>query len=786
MIFFSTILSVLIKNYFFSYIAPPPPAVVTQTSDGFGLHGFHSTGPFRRPSSPGSTELGDEIINGRIDFGPSRHFPRTPRPHIHPDREDYEYDSDPTHRPGTQVRPPKPPKPDLQPTKLIDEGTQSEDKSTRNVGTMHEPVETRNFGNEVQPQSSSTQTSFPLKQPQKPPKKTFFTYIERPDHTERLIDDSYPDQRISPQPHDIYYERYETIPHDRSKRRSPSPQIIDYPSDRQQPYYDIQYEDRQPEICRRRSPSPQIIDYPCDRQQPYYDTEFKDHEPEICHRRSPSSPVIYHSMPRPPPDHEPEIRHRRSPSPPPVKYRSMPRLSPDHEPEIHHRRSASRSPVIYHSMPRPPPDHEREIRHRRSPSSSPVIYRSVPRPPPDHEPEIRHRRSPSPPPVIYRSMPRLSPDHQPETRRRRSPSPPPVAYRSMVRLPPGHPPITIYRPYTPTLPRRSRGSSAPHRRPHSAAPRYRPQMYSQETDTSLDAMKRKQHMGVQYEPRSTKEKGTSLSYRLKQPTTSHRTIDASMYSQERYRSPHSSLPRHRDHSPKQYYIQPTTDDYYRQEEEEEDEEEEKAPSMHDQSTMAELLVSLDHYTQCESQPYMADHYVQTTPTLDEDDQNLLEESYIRQLPSRGSISIPQPVIIQPDSLPRTRRSQHSSTRRKRDGLDYTGKILEVSLHHGQQQRTTSMRESPLLNIGTEHFIQQTPTNEYTVPFETRYVYDSTRSSTLRSRSSNSINAPNRNSPRTHLFTNSPIHQSRSNGNFYLSSGPPRSLRSSFRLDVTTD
>jgi hypothetical protein len=310
-------------------------------------------------------------------------------------------------------------------------------------------------------------------------------------------------------------------------------------------------------------------------------------------------------------------------------------------------------------------------------------------------------------------------------------------------------------------------------------------MYSQETDTSLDAMKRQQHIGVQYEPRPTREKGTSPSIRLKKSIpTNYRSIDTSIYP-----TPHSSLPRRHDRFEKPYYIQPTTDNY-REEEEEEEEEEERPPSMHDHSTMADLIVNLDHYTQCDSQPYMADHYVQTTPSLDEYEQrnrfDIPEEPYIRQLPSRGSISIPQPVVIQPDSLPRQRRSEHSSTHSKRDGLDYTGKILEVSLHHGRQQRTTSIRNSPLLNIGTEHVLYQPPTTEYTIPFETRYISDSTRSSSVRSRSNSTIVVPVLNSPRTHLFTNNSLRQSRSNGNFFLSTPAPRSLNSLFRVDITTD
>jgi hypothetical protein len=498
-----------------------------------------------------------------------------------------------------------------QPTKLISEGTQSEEKTTRNVGTMHEPVKTRNFGNEVQPQSSATQTSFPLKK--KTPKQVF-TYIERPDHTPVVCDEQpYHEQRISP--------RFQFVPKE-----------------------DIYYERA---TCRTPSP-PQICVYP-------YDIQYSEYHTEVCPRPSPLLPS----------------QQRKQP---PVSYCPI-------------------TTIITEERP---------------------IYRP---------------RTPSP--------------------QRRS--------------------------HTPTPPRRPRHPSPP-RRPRSATPRHRPQMYSQETDTSLDAMKRRQHAGVQYEPRPTKEKGTSSSLRIKTQPTSHRltTHDTTIYPQ-RY-----------DRPQKTYYIQPTTIEYYPAEEEEEEEEEEETPSMHDQSTMAELLFSFDHYTQCESQPFMADRYVQTAPIYDEDEQrnlfDLPEDSHILELPRGGSISIHQPVIIQPDTLPRIRRTQHSPTRPKHDGLDYTGKNLELPLRHGQQQQATHTLNSPLLNIGTEHFIHQPPTNEYTTPFETRYVYGSDRSSTT--------NRPNiisaLHSPRTHLFSNSPVHQSKSNGNFYLSTAPSHSLNSTFHLDITTN
>lgn len=219
--------------------------------------------------------------------------------------------------------------------------------------------------------------------------------------------------------------------------------------------------------------------------------------------------------------------------------------------------------------------------------------------------------------------------------------------------------------------------------------------------------------------------------------------------------------------------------------------------------MADLIVSFDHYTQYDAQPFMADRYIQTTPVPDEIGEeeasiNLPEEQDIRQLPGNGSISIPQPLIIQPDTLPRTRRSNLSPTRPGRDGLDYTGSNLEVPLHRGQIQRTLSIRNSPLLNIGTERILHQSPANEIATPFETFYVYESDGTSTLtrnqyRTSRDNSVRRPVLNSSRTHHFqrdsfgdTPASVRQSRTNGNFFLSSPPMRSINSSFRLNISRE
>jgi len=410
-----------------------------------------------------------------------------------------------------------------------------------------------------------------------------------------------------------------------------------------------------------------------------------------------------------------------------------------------------------------------------------------------HE-EFDYERTPSP---ELRQDPRMYPRHEEIEYEQPSPPPPPppcYRWRSSPSYyetreqpsPPRRTRIPTDRPFTPSPPRLSRHPS-PYRRPQSATPRSRPLMFSQETDTSLDAMKSQQHRGVQYEPTPTREKGTQPSIRLKRPTPRPPTSYLSIT------SPVLSLPR-RHPSPEttSYYIQPT-DKYYRNTRFEDDEEqqqvdvydddddEEHPPSMHDQSTMADLIVSLDHYTQCDSQPYMADHFVQTSPTNDEDEQSNDRNSIRGKLPLRRSISISQSEVVQPPTLPRPRRSQYSPTRAKRDGIDYTGKNLEVSLHHGLQ-RQTSTRDSPLLNIGTQHVLEQLPTNEYTIPFETRYIYDSMRSS----KQNSTIVAPVLNSSRTHLLTYNPVQQSRTNGNFFLSTPSARSINSSFRLHMTTD
>ncbi|CAF1093146.1 unnamed protein product [Rotaria sp. Silwood1] len=641
-----------------------PSTIPTKTGDGSDT--IHSGLTPRRPSSTPPTDLDAETRNGSGRQHPRPTYPRTPRP-PHDNQMDGNYDSDTTSEPTRRIPPSivESKKP-----KLIDGFTQSEERPTRNVGTMHEPIQTRNFGNEVQPQSSSTQTSYPSHiKPSKEP----FTFIERREPIEAPCTNYYPDSRIcgSPQhvPDDVYYDLYDKKPHEHIERRSPSP-----------------------------SPPRQTTDYIYDgHYHPCYHTQYKDHS---------------HHQPISSDDYDRSQRSRT------------------------------------YSPPLPP---------------SVILHRPITIP--------THDRILTP---THRTRTASSPQQRP-----RKPSP-------------------QYRCHTPTPSRPSRHVS-PNRRPRSTTPRHRPHMHSQETDTSLDAMRKQHHTGVQYEPRSTQEKGTTPSIRTRIQPINQRstTINSSIYYQEKYPTAHPTLTRDYDRSRQQYCRKPPNyDDYiedycrHNEEDEEEEEDEDETPSMHDQSTMAELIVYLDHYTQCESQPFMADRYIQTTPIVDENEQRNIpdyaDESFIRQLPRSGSISIQQPMIIQPDSLPRRQPSRPSPTRPKRDGIDYTGNNLEVSLHHGLQ-RVSSIRDSPLLNIGTQNVLNQPIANEYVTPFETRFIYESDTTSSMRSRSDRSVLVPVLNSARTHLFTRSPPRQSKSNGNFYLSTAPPsRSTNSSLRIDIATD
>ena len=674
-------------------LVPRPPTVTTQTSEVFN---GRPTAPIPRTStSSPPTDIEAEIV-GIPHFDRHGRFPRTPGPRPDSALDDHEDDMDRISRINGQHH--QRGKPASQRNKLIDEATQSEERSTRTVGTMPEPIQTKNFGNTVQPQTSATQTSFP------PAAKASFTNLERMDDDPPATVEPHSHRRSpSRSPHSVrqrhYYPDDHLVPHRRHATRTPSPPDVDHGYYTTSPHRPT------------RTPVPASYADEYAYRDPYlhYESDYRD----------------------------------------------------DFEPLSHH-------PDDYYYTDPP--------RHRSTSSTRWSVRLS--------------------PPELYSHVETIDIDRPPAVRGRpRTISP-------------------VRRPHTPT-PMRATRSPSPYYRPPSAPPRQRPRMRSQETDTSLDSMKRQRHTGVQYESRQTQDKGTTPSIRAKPPPASRRSphLNTSAHSQPTHRTPQPSISRaHRYSLPRyeqpyrQEHVRPSIEDDYRREREEDnigEERRERAPSMHDHSTMADLIVSFDHYTQYDAQPFMADRYMQTTPVPDEMGEeeasiNLPEEQDVRQLPGNGSISIPQPMIIQPDTLPRTRRPQRSPPRLHRDGLDYTGSNVEVPLHRGQQQRSHSISNSPLLNIGTERVIHQSPANEIATPFETFYVYESDGTRTLtrsqfRTSRNGSLRRPVLNSSRTHHFqrdsfgdSSAPVRQSRTNGNFYLSSPPLRSVNSSFRLDITRE
>jgi len=111
--------------------------------------------PPKIPSTP-TTDITDELADGEF-FDKPQQFRQTPDPYLGESRNDDDDDSDSMteirqhNRDLSRQR-------QLQSKSFRDYGTQMDDKGTRTIGTMSEPVKTRNSGNETQPQSSSTQT----------------------------------------------------------------------------------------------------------------------------------------------------------------------------------------------------------------------------------------------------------------------------------------------------------------------------------------------------------------------------------------------------------------------------------------------------------------------------------------------------------------------------------------------------------------------------------------------------------------------------------------------------
>ncbi len=710
------------------------------------------------PSTP-TTDNSDEITE-REPFDKPQTFRRTPDPYLHNLRYNNEGDAEdsdtmPEVRQHNRDRAAK-----IQSElkKVRDYGTQSEAKSTRNIGTMSEPVKTRNAGNEVQPQSSATQTSSLLQQQQRqlPYDGTQQDETDlRPSKSQRSRYDSRTNG---------YYPSQHSTPPDHRHRCVPSSSI----SPRQRDYSD--YDQHEAPYLSQYNGDPHD-QYTITRNDYQRSTSHRPYSDSQTRQRIPS-PTNFHRTP-----------------PPPVEYRSTP---------LNDR---------YRTVS--PSDHYRYTQPQRSRSPSPPDQKYIQTPTSRQRtvsPLSQRRSRPterSPPPSRHHISSSTKLHHTPS---------PPVEYRSTS-------PHDRHRP----------PSSTPAN--YSRKTKDRPRMVSTETDTSLDGMKPQQHRGVQPEPPSTREYGITTNGEKKyspQASQSPNRNTRSPYSQ--YQTLNSSLPKRQDYitispyhdnykvlrddqSPstrKNYRLRPVQNDFYADNYEE-------IPTKHDGYISPEYNRSFDRPKEYISKPFTGDHYQRTSPTAeprsDEEEQNITvnlneeipNEEYMNELPSGGSISIRSTTVIQPDTLPRSYGQNKSPRHQKYDRVDNRTKITESPLHHSVQ-RINSVHDSPVLNIGTEKIIYQSPDNEFTVPFKTRYIRDlndgsnefttnnnSIRSSTLkrddlRSRSNRILLLPVINSARTYVFEKQVlpanyIRQSRTNGNFYLATSPPlRSLNSSFQID----
>ncbi len=713
--------------------------------------------PPKLPSTP-TTDSTDEIAE-REPFDRPHNFRHTPDPYIRDSRDNNEGDEEDSDT-MSEIRPHNRYGSDKLKAKVRDYGTQSEIKSTRNVGTMSEPIKTRNYGNEAQPQSSATQTlGLQQQQQQQLPYNVIQqdeTDLRQPT-SQRSRHDSrtngyHPSQRSTSL---NYPDRY-MFSSPKSQRR------IDY-SD---------YDERQ---------TPHLSQYNDDPRGQQISTR-NDYEHSTIHRPHSSSQTQQH-IPS-------STTLHRTPSPP-----------------VEHRTRSSNDRYRTHS----PPDQHRFIQPQRSRSPSPPIQK-------DTSTSTSRQRTVSPP-----SQRRSRPSQ-------RSPSPPTSRHHTSSST-------KLHRTPSPPTGYRSRSPKDRHRSPLSSSKNYsrktkdRPQMISAETDTSLDGMRPQQHRGVQSETPSTRDYGiTSNAENKYPPQTSHSTNLNTRSSYSQYQTFNSSLPKRQDYitiSPnennykslrddqppstrKNYRLRPVQHDSYADNYEE-------ISSKHDESMSPEYNHTFDRPKEYTSKPFTGDRRQQTSPTVQHrsneevqhatlsfTDDDIPNDQYIRELARGDSISIQSTTVIQPDTLPRSYGQNKSPTHQKYDRVDNRGKLAELPLHHGHQRRT-SIDDSPVLNIGTEKIIHQSPDNESAIPFEIRYVHDhgydfktnnnnnNIRSSTLkrddlRSKNSRTLLLPVLNSSRTYVFEKQSlpgnyVRQSRINGNFYLAASPTlHSLNSSFPVD----
>lgn len=308
--------------------------------------------PPRIPSTP-TTDTSDELIERKpFERRHKNHYSPDP---FHTDSQDNIDDDTEDSDSMSQVQPHNRDRVVQQRTGMKagrDFGTQVDERPTRTIGTMSEPVKTRNAGNEVQPQSSSTQT-FDLLREQQQHKEDIMDY--RPSASYRERDDRrtnghYPSYRSTSLDHRDHHDN----DHHRSRHRS------HYRDDPHDPY--ISARDRYHPHSSSSRRHHRHLSPSSPHGTPPPPAPYRSTSPDNRHR-SPSPSSRYHFSP--------SQRHRsRSPSPKKYSSTSALRQNQVSPPSQRRSRSPQRSPSPTFSK-RPIPS---QVHHTPSP---PFEYCSI-------------------------------------------------------------------------------------------------------------------------------------------------------------------------------------------------------------------------------------------------------------------------------------------------------------------------------------------------------------------------------------------------------------------------
>ena len=466
---------------------------------------------------------------------------------------------------------------------------------------------------------------------------------------------------------------------------------------------------------------------------------------------SPTKPHRGYSESRPGPSESPD-HHRQTGHTPPV--------SRD-RPEDRRSRTRSKDPIDHRDRDDPCPNQYRP----RTPLNG---HRSPSRPKDNIDP--RNRRSRTSPHGVS------SPRHQ-------LPYEPPL---SPPRARPANGHNLGYKP----------GRSPSPQPVHVEKRKDQPAKVAVETDTSLDGVKISVNIGVQPEPKSTRDNATSPTLHLERQSQPRPTIirPANVTPPEHRRptvsrtegtrqNPDRFTPIYRDNVPlrdtdspstrRSFLLRPGRGDDHRSIPS-------RTSSMHDISTKNHDPQG-QQYTR---KPYKDDDYVSIISPPEESyyerrpkgsASEIRHGSYSEKLRPHESISIVPATVNQPDTLPRPHRHQ-TPTRDTSSGFPQ-----QVSgTTQDPRQQDPFNRRSPKLHRADENILGTSGSNETTTPFENRYINQPNRDFASASHSSPSgaktFLLPVLNSSRTYVFERNALPagqalQSTSNGNFYLASPP---------------